>query len=214
MRATNPAHSSRTRAPSEGSGIGPPSLMGWIVMRTACGLIENTEISTGADAIVIGISESAALAGLINATAPAEMTALRASLRLNRLLIDEHSPLRCSRSLSFLSFLSESIIVEYLLSVEICHESVSSTFAGSSQAGVPMVNPICCQGTSTAHWVTVSGPKKDGMFIQQNVDCIQLCIHVFFSHGCLPQDLAPLSTSLESHGEAHATPRRIVRLDS
>jgi hypothetical protein len=57
--------------------------MGWIVMRTVRGLIEKTEISTGAEALMIGVSESAARAGLINAIVPAEMTALRASLRLS-----------------------------------------------------------------------------------------------------------------------------------
>ena len=93
MRATCAVHSSRTSAPSEGNGMGLPSLMGWIVMRTVGGLIEKTDISTGVDAIAIGISESAARAGFIKAMAPAEMTALRASLRLNWSFIDEHSPL-------------------------------------------------------------------------------------------------------------------------
>jgi hypothetical protein len=41
-----------------------PLLMGWIVMRTVRGLIEKTEISTGAEALATGVSESAARAGL------------------------------------------------------------------------------------------------------------------------------------------------------
>ena len=70
-------------------------------MRTVRGLIEKTEISTGAEVLATGISESAVRAGLINAIAPAEITALIASLRLNWSFIDKHFPLGCSRSLSF-----------------------------------------------------------------------------------------------------------------
>jgi hypothetical protein len=107
-----------------------------MVMRTVRGLIEKTEISTGVEGKGIGVSEPEARAGLIKAMAPAEMTALRASLRLNWSFIDEH-----------------------LLLVEIYPDFESAISAGWIQGGVPVVSRVFSQGASTAKWRTVSGQK-------------------------------------------------------
>ena len=176
MRATCAVHSSRTRAPSEGNGTGLPFLMGWMVMRAVRGLIEETQISTGVEAITIGVPDSAARAGLIggliNAMAPAETTALRASLRLNWSFIEEHSPVVCTKSLSFVP---EGLIVAYLLQAEIRQNLDSAISAAWNQGGAFMVRRICFEEPRPESGAR-SLAKGDTKFIQQDTDCIQRCI--------------------------------------